>query len=143
MKKIFLISVLTSILNFSGLSVKADIIAPTPNIVPAHYLMDYPEYRKIKPDNIKSLKILRYTEAGITERNIEEKAEILELYNYLKKIRLLRETKYGCTDNTTIFAFELNNGSKAYIEIECEWIVMKDKHYYFDTSSENKLRKVK
>ena len=133
MKKIILI--LTLILTLTGLSVSADIIAPSPNIVPVRYLMDYPEYKKVTPDNIESLSIIRYTEAGISERKIEDRDEIMQFYSFLRKIKILNETKWGCTDNTTLYSFVLKNGKKAVIEIECNWIVLRGKHYTFDWPS--------
>ena len=36
---------------------------------------------------------------------------------------------------TTIYVFMLNDGSKASIEIECDWIVLNGKNYNFITGS--------
>jgi hypothetical protein len=130
MRKVILI--LTLFLTLTGLSVKADIIAPEHNLVTVRYLMDYPEYRKITPDNIESLSIIRYTEAGISERKVEDKDEIMQIYKFLRKIKILQETKWGCTDNTTMYSFVLKDGKKAVIEIECNWIVLRGRHYTFD-----------
>lgn len=131
MKKVILVFALI----FAGLSVNADVVDPSISLVPVRYLMDYPEYRKITPDNIESLSIIRYTEAGISERKIEDRDEIMQFYSFLRKIKILNETKWGCTDNTTLYSFELKNGKKAVIEIECNWIVLRGKHYTFDWPS--------
>ena len=137
MKKIILVLALI----FAGLSVSADIIAPSPHIVPVRYLMDYPEYKNITPDNIDSMSVVRYTEAGISERKVEDKNEVIMFYNFLKQIRLLNETKWSCTDNTTMYKFVLKDGKKAVIEIECDWVVLGGKHYNFDFPSKNNKHK--
>lgn len=92
------------------------------------FLMDYPDYRKITLDNIKSLKIIRYTEAGVNEIKVEED-KIYSIVNSLNQLGLYGETKMGCTDNTTIYLFELKDGSKEAIEIECNWVIIKGKRY--------------
>ena len=139
MKRVIL--VLTLVLAFTGLTVNADIIAPPAKIVPVHYLMDYPKYKNITPDNIESMSVLRYTEAGVSEKKIEDKNEITAYYNFLKQITLSKETGQGCTDNTTIYRFQLKDGTNAYIEIECEWVVLDGKNYYFNIPSKRNLRK--
>ena len=96
-----------------------------------NYLMDLPEYKNVSADNILSLKIIRYTEAGAKEARIFDKAQISGIYNHLKRINILDESKMSCTDNTTIYSFFLKDGSKAAIEIECEWVVIKGKNYNF------------
>ncbi len=99
--------------------------------VPAVYLMDNPKYKNVIPENIKYVKIIRYTEAGASEKDIKDRAEIISLYNHFKKVKLTNISGMGCTDNTTIYVFMLNDGSKAAIEIECEWIVLNGKSYNF------------
>lgn len=94
-------------------------------------LLDYKDYKNIKPENIKAMKIIRYTEAGINEKNTDDKALINEIYNYLSQIKISNEAKMGCTDNTTIYSFTLNDNSTASIEIECDWIVLKGKNYNY------------
>ncbi len=134
------ILVLTLAVIFTGLSVNADVV-PMPPLIkpPVTYLMDYPDYKKITLDNIKQLKVIRYTEAGAFEKKIEDKEEIAKIYDLLKQIILIDETKYSCTDNTTIYVFTLNDDSTSSIEIECNWIILKRKHYLFDIPS---LRKI-
>lgn len=96
------------------------------------YLLSLPNYKNLNPDNIKSLKIIRYTEGGVSEKLTKNKIEISEIYNFLKQVVLLGETNFSCTDNTTIYVFELNNNSKISVEIECEWVVIKGKNYKFN-----------
>ena len=92
-------------------------------------LMEYQDYAKINPEKITSLRIIRYTEAGANEKIIKDKAEITGIYNSLKNIKILGETQMSCTDNTTIYSFELADGSKSSIEIECDWVVIEGKNY--------------
>ena len=94
-------------------------------------LLDCKEYQNIKPENIKSLKIIRYTEAGINEKDINDINEIIRIYNYLTLIKILDESKMSCTDNTTIYSFTLKDNTKTSIEIECNWVVIKGKNYNF------------
>ncbi len=128
---IFLIIILTVILVPKNLYTKADITSnPNPS-----YLMDYPEYKNLTLNNIKSLRIIRFTEGGVNEKKVEDKVQIGKIYNFLKQIKILSLSNMSCTDNTTIYSFILNDGSKASIEIECDWIVIKGKNYNFTTSS--------
>ena len=125
MKKIILSLSLFIILLSGGIYVCAD---EFPNLNNT-YLMDYDDYKKITPYNIKSLQIIRYTEAGMSVKNIEDINQINGIYNYLKSIMIKRETKYSCEDNTTVYSFELSDNSKVRIEIECNWVVIKRKNY--------------
>jgi len=119
MKKIFLIFIMFLI---SGLLFyKAD----------AKYLMDNREYKNITLEDIDFIDVVRYTEAGESRKKIGDKAEINQIYGYLKSIKLLDETQFSCTDNTTIYYFNLKNGSKVHVEIECGWVVFKGKNYRF------------
>ncbi len=96
-------------------------------------LLDYSEYQKLNTDEIDSLKIIRFTEGGVSEREIKDKTEIYKFQGYLKDIKLLKETGMSCTDNTTIYSFKMKDGSKVSIEFECDWIVIKGKNYLFET----------
>ena len=75
---------------------------------------------------------MRYTEAGTSEKIINKKAEIISIYNYLSNIKILDETNMSCTDNTTIYSFILDDGSKVSVEIECDWMVINGKNYRFE-----------
>ena len=96
-------------------------------------LLDFKEYKNLTLDNIKSLKIIRYSEAGVNEKDITDINEITRIYNYMTLIKILDESKMSCTDNTTIYSFTLKDNTKASIEIECEWVVIKGKNYNFKT----------
>ena len=96
-------------------------------------LLDFKEYKNLTLDNIKSLKIIRYSEAGVNEKDITDINEITGIYNYMTLIKILDESKMSCTDNTTIYSFTLKDNTKASIEIECEWVVIKGKNYNFKT----------
>lgn len=115
------------ILSVNLVFAKAEGIKPAPMT----HLFDYSEYHKIKPDNIKYLEIVRYTEAGQSIKKVEDKAKINEIYTLLKHIVIFQEVNMSCTDNTTIYRFTLNDNSKVYIEIECNWLVIKGKSYAF------------
>ena len=93
------------------------------------YLMEYSDYENIVPDNINELKIIRYTEGGAAEKIIKDKAQIKEFYNMLKQIKIGSKTTCGCTDNTTIYSFKLNDNSIQQIEIECDWVIIKNQNY--------------
>lgn len=96
-------------------------------------LFEYQDYQKIYPENIKSLKIIRYTEGGADEKEIKDHEQINQIYNYLSKIKLLDKSGMSCTDNTTVYSFTLMDNSKASVEIECNWVVIKGKNYNFTT----------
>ena len=44
--------------------------------MPTQYLLDYSKYQKITLENIKSLKIIRFTEGGKSQQYIDNKTEI-------------------------------------------------------------------
>lgn len=93
------------------------------------YLLSRLEYSKLKSENIKSAGIIRYTIAGVEEKNLTDRVEIDKVYNYLSQIRLGRETDMSCTDNTTVYIFNLEDGTKLSIEKECDWIILGNKSY--------------
>ena len=135
--------VLTLVIIFIGLLVKADIVSPFPNNLPQKpikFLMDDPKYKNLTWGNIDSLSIVRYTEAGVSEKKIEDENEVIRYYNLLKQIILLDETKWSCTDNTTIYRFLLKDGTKSAIEIECNWVVLNGKNYNFTYPNHNRAK---
>ena len=93
------------------------------------YLMDYGDYKRINTSNIKKITVVRYAEAGEHSKTISDSEEIARTYSYLKHVKLGKETKKACDDNTTVYSFELNDGFKITIVIECDWVVIKDKRY--------------
>ncbi|MBQ3311296.1 hypothetical protein IJG72_04390 [bacterium] len=130
MKKLIFILTLATICVFKCMYVNANTGQNLQNL----RLFEYSDYKNFTLENIKSLKIIRYTEAGISEKNIDDKVTINRIYNYLNKIKISNESKMSCTDNTTIYSFILKDNSKISIEIECDWIVIKGKNYNFKYS---------
>ena len=124
MKKLIFILILTFLFPLS--SVYAD-----SKIEHEQHLLSYKDYKNITPDNIKSLKIIRYTEGGADETPVNNKDEITLIYNFLNKIKITDETKMSCTDNTTLYSFTLKDNSKTTVEIECNWVVIKNRNYLF------------
>ena len=104
-----------------------------PQVLKHTRLFDYNDYNKITPENVKSLKIIRYTEGGAIEKDITDKEEINRICNYLGRIKITGETGMRCEDNTTIYSFVLKDNSKVSVEIECEWLVLKGRNYKFIT----------
>ena len=99
------------------------------------YLMSLPNFRKITPEKTKAVRMMRYTEAGLDEKTTEDREEITKIYNFLNNIVLGKETKYSCTDNTTVYVFLLEDDTKIPVEIECNWIVIGRKQYLFHYSN--------
>lgn len=93
------------------------------------YLMDYGDYKRINVSNIKKVTVIRYTEAGDDSKTISDSEGIERTYSYLRSIKLGKETKKTCEDNTIVYNFELDDGFKASIVIECDWVIIKDKRY--------------
>ena len=127
MKKLAFIIILSIIFGFQYLYAEANVEQSLKTI----RLLDFKEYKNLTLDNIKSLKIIRYTEGGANEKDITDINEITRIYNYMTLIKILDESKMSCTDNTTIYSFTLKDNTKASIEIECEWVVIKGKNYNF------------
>ena len=95
------------------------------------YLMENVQYKRVNPSTITSLTIVRYREDGVSEKTIKDHFKIAKFYDYLKRIKLLDVSGMSCTDNTTIYVFNLFDGTKAAVEIECDWIVLNGKSYNF------------
>ena len=91
-------------------------------------LMEYGEYAKITKDNIKGIKIIRYTEGGDETSTVSDDA-IIKVYNNLKKKKMGKETGMTCDDNTTVYIFTLIDGTEMTIEIECGLAVIGNKRY--------------
>ena len=102
------------------------------------YLMENVQYKRVNPSTITSLTIVRYREDGVSEKTIKDHFEIAKFYEYLKRIKLLDVSGMSCTDNTTIYVFNLFDGTKAAVEIECDWIVLNGKSYNFSVEPAKK-----
>lgn len=131
MKKIFLVGLLIIItilcaVYFINISNKY----PNKNIhFKSMQLLDYEEYTKIRPNNIKDVEIVRITVGGSDAEIIKEKEEIIKIYNMLKKKRIGRKSKLETLDNTTLYTFTLNDDTKVTIEKEAKCVVIKGERY--------------
>ncbi len=92
-------------------------------------LMEYEEYKVITPDNIQKIDINRYTEGGNSVTTLDKQEDIQSTYNSLSKIKIGKETEQACEDNTTGYVFTLKDGKTISIQIECDWVIIKNKHY--------------
>ncbi len=91
--------------------------------------MEYEEYKVITPDNIQKIDINKYTEGGNIITIVDKQEDIQSTYNSLSKINIGKETEQACEDNTTAYVFTLKDGKTISIEIECDWVIIKNKHY--------------
>ncbi|MCR5262194.1 MAG: hypothetical protein K6C94_10225 [Candidatus Gastranaerophilales bacterium] len=130
MKKFSGLIFILMILSGNSLSAMADY----KQILPHTRLLQCKDYYKITPDNIKALKVLRYTEGGVSEKDIGDKKDIEKICRQFSRIQIAGESKMSCTDNTTIYAFTFNDGSKTSIELECNWAVINGKNYDLEYS---------
>ncbi len=98
----------------------------------SNHLLSQPKYAGLKLDEIKSASIMQLTVAGATEKEINNKVEIFNLYSYVNSIKLGKETEMRCTDNTTFYTFYLKDGTKLSVEKECDWIILGEKAYMIE-----------
>ena len=92
-------------------------------------LRDFDQFKKIDPNNIESLSIIKYTEGGDNEKYITDRDEILNTYNSLSNIKVGKETNMVCEDNTTVYVFKMKDKTSVSFEIECDWIILNKKRY--------------
>ena len=92
-------------------------------------LMEFSEFKNIVLDKIESIDYTRLTEAGSDIKTITDKDEIKKIYNSLRNMKVGKETNQACEDNTKIYSFNMNDGKKFKIELECEWLVIGNKRY--------------
>ena len=95
-------------------------------------LYDNNYYKDLVLENIKTMNILYYTEAGLEKTEITSKDEINSYYNEWKNTKLLEEVNTSCEDNTLIYEFIMNSGESIIIEKECDWLVINNKRYSFE-----------
>lgn len=134
MKKVLIIMLMTMIMvtgcSIEGLkgSVKKveEKVEKTIEKIP---LMEFGDYKDIVINNIDSIDYIRLTEGGSNSENITNIDKIREIYNNLKNKNVGQETNRACDDNTTIYSFNMKNGKKIKIEIECDWLVIGNKRY--------------
>ena len=99
------------------------------NSIVTKSIMELEKYQNFDINKVSSLSILKYTEAGIDEEKITDLNRITAEFNFIKKYRIIGETKSACDDNTTIYQFNMQDGSKLDFEFECNWLVIGNKHY--------------
>ena len=92
-------------------------------------IMQLEKYKNFSFDSVKSLNVLKYTEAGVNKEAITDREQIQREYNAISRVRVLKKTKRACEDNTTIYEFVLKDDSKVTFEFECEWLVVGNKRY--------------
>ena len=99
--------------------------------IPVDYvsILEREEYKNISLDNINSISVIKYTVGGDVRNEITDQSEISKIYNGLKISKVGDQTERACEDNTTIYKFNLKDGTSASIEIECDWFVIDGKHY--------------
>ena len=91
-------------------------------------LFEKEEYKNIKLDNIKKITVNKYRESGTEIIEETEIKDIRATYKYLEKLKIGKESKTSCEDNTTIYVIELENDVSS-IEIECNNLVINNKRY--------------
>ena len=92
-------------------------------------IMDYGHYKNINLDDIKSIRRIRFTEAGDSTPEEFSKEEIESIYNYLKGLKVGEKTNMSCDDNTTVYTITMNNETEYSIEIECNWFVIDNERF--------------
>ena len=92
-------------------------------------LMEFSDFKNIVVDKVKSIDYTRYTEGGSDTQNITDKEEIQRIYNSLSNMKVGKEVTNACEDNTKIYSFNIDDGKKIKIELECEWLVIGNKRY--------------
>ena len=92
-------------------------------------LMEYGDYKDINIDNVKQVEIIKYTEGGDNHQILNNKDDIIRIYNNLKQKKLGKKTNMACEDNTTVYLFTLIDDTKLSIEIECDWVIINKERY--------------
>lgn len=131
-KKIFLCICLVSIIFITGCSIFKDakkVKGKVEDVIEKIPLMQFSDFKNIVIDKIKSIDLIKYTEAGRSEENITDKEEIKKIYNSLKSKKVGNEVTTACEDNTTIYTFNMSDNKKINVEIECDWLVIGNKRY--------------
>lgn len=92
-------------------------------------ILEFDKYKGFSIDNVKSLNVIKYIVAGISEETVSEKDEIQSIFNYINRFSVGTETAMACEDNTTIYEFVMKDNSKVSFEFECDWLVVGNKRY--------------
>lgn len=92
-------------------------------------IMEYGKYKDIKLEDIESIKIIKYTVGGDNPTEYNDFDSIKAIYDKLAAYKVGEETEMVCEDNTTSYVFNMKNGDKYSISIECNWFVIDGKRY--------------
>ena len=96
----------------------------------AMFLFNMQQFKDLKLGDIESITITRYTEGGDSSENISDRAKIAKIYNRMSNIKLGKETDMTCTDNTTVYSFNMKDKKSLIVEFECDWIIIGNKRYF-------------
>ena len=91
-------------------------------------LLEKEEYKNIKIEKIKKITVMKYLESGTESVEETEPKDIKATYKYLQSLRIGKESKSACDDNTTVYIIELD-GDVVSVEIECNNVVINNKRY--------------
>lgn len=92
-------------------------------------IMEYGDNKEIVLDEINSIQIVRYTEAGDSTTEYTYYDDIKKVYEELTAMKIGQQTTMACEDNTTVFKINLKDGKSYSIEVECEWFVIGKDRY--------------
>lgn len=98
-------------------------------VINSEPLLEFLEQSEINADDIEKITYIRYTEGGDNEVIYTDKDDIKSIYNRVKNIKVGKETNRACEDNTTVYIFNIKNGTNLKVEIECDWVVINNKRY--------------
>lgn len=86
-------------------------------------------FKDVPLKDVTKVKIIKFTEAGSDIKEETNSDEIKKIYNMVNNIKVGKETDMACEDNTTIYAFYIDNEEKISVEIECDWVILNGKRY--------------
>ncbi|MBR3211048.1 MAG: hypothetical protein IKF71_03815 [Bacilli bacterium] len=87
-------------------------------------LWELEEYNVVKLEDIKTIHIVSYTEAGMDTKTIQDEDEIKEIYQALSKLRIGQEVELSCDDNSIVYYLNMRNGEDISIELDCNNILV-------------------
>ena len=93
------------------------------------YLFDMEQFKNLEKNSIESITVIKYTEGGDNSKEINNSNEIVSLYDNFSKIKLVKETNMTCTDNITVYKFNMKDKTSINLEFECDWIVLGKDRY--------------
>lgn len=87
-------------------------------------LWELEEYNVVKLEDIKTIHIVSYTEAGMDTKTIQDEDEIKEIYQALSKLRIGQEVELSCDDNSIVYYLNMRNEEYISIELDCNNILV-------------------